>query len=105
MIDRHFDPIQLAEYRLDLGVRIDALFEKNNSYKDYHDIAFYVFNASPQTRPNEYLPKLIAWFNPSEDQLDTVTALIQDAWNYLPHRSLDAKCPAELMAAALRVAE
>lgn len=30
----------------------------------------------------------------------TILQLIQDAWNYLPHRFLDGRCPAEAMAAS-----
>jgi hypothetical protein len=29
---------------------------------------------------------------------DAVAAVIQDAWNYFPHRSLKGRCPAEVMA-------
>jgi hypothetical protein len=34
-----------------------------------------------------------------EDELESLTPVIQDAWNYCPHRALPDRCPAEIMAA------
>jgi IS30 family transposase len=33
---------------------------------------------------------------------DEEIQVIQDAWNYFPHRALGGKCPAEIMAEQLR---
>jgi hypothetical protein len=47
-----------------------------------------------------YVAQMLALFrsarHPADE--DAVVAVIQDAWNYLPHRSLNGRCPAEVMA-------
>jgi len=49
------------------------------------------------THPSECFADLIELFRAGEGDLDSVLPVIQDAWNYFPHRSLDGLCPAEVM--------
>jgi hypothetical protein len=48
---------------------------------------------------NAYVIVMLSLFNYDDvaDADDAVLQVIQDAWNYLPHRSLNGRCPAEIM--------
>jgi hypothetical protein len=56
-----------------------------------------VLNYHPKTFEN-FLTQLFALFDSLSNPTDTDTLLpiIQDAWNYFPHRGLDGRCPAKL---------
>jgi hypothetical protein len=56
-----------------------------------------------EARSNTELIQLIAHFLEElpggihNAAAEHVTSVIQDAWNYLPHRSLHGRCPADVM--------
>jgi hypothetical protein len=79
--------LQRLEYRL-IGYRCQATVE---------DIQKFIYERDEARPASEYISELIALFNPSEAQLDDVLSLIQDLWNYLPHRVYGGRSPAEVM--------
>jgi hypothetical protein len=66
-------------------------------------IKFLIFDYH-HTRFNDYTAQLLAMFALSERPLDErfVLSIIEDAWNYFPHRSLNGRSPAEVTAEQLR---
>ena len=63
---------------------------------DYHHTRFTLFFA-----------QMTAMFKSAEMRVDKAvwSIVIQDAWNYFPHLSLDGRCPAEIMAENMRTQE
>jgi hypothetical protein len=60
-------------------------------------ISHLVFDYHPRSFET-YITQLFALFDllPNRIETDTLLPVIQDAWNYFPHRSLDGQCPAEV---------
>ena len=56
-----------------------------------------VFEHDGVTDPSECLADLLMLFNAGEDDLDHLLSVVQESWNYFPHRSLGGRCPAEVM--------
>jgi hypothetical protein len=60
-------------------------------------ISNLVFEYQPRSFET-YVAQLFSLFDslPNRIDPDTLLPVVQDAWNYFPHRSLDGQCPAEL---------
>jgi hypothetical protein len=61
------------------------------------DIETFIYEREEGRAFGEYISQLIAVFNPSEAELDDAVSIVQDAWNYLPHRVYGGRSPAEVM--------
>jgi hypothetical protein len=81
--------LQLPGIELPLDVIQSIIF-------DYHHTSFKTYSA-----------QMLALFALSECTIDedVVLLIIEDAWNYPPHRSLDGRSPAEVMADCSRFGE
>lgn len=86
----------ILEYRLTLKDRISSLLRQFDSQASVSDIEQMIFEEEDSRRPSEYLVDMLALVNAPESEIDLVIPVIQDAWNYLPHRSRGGRCPAEL---------
>jgi hypothetical protein len=92
-----FNTDRLVEYREILSGRILnllAAFESEATVEDVQDLILYHDGTA---HPSECFADMSMLFNAGEDDLDTLLPVIQDAWNYFPHRSLGGRCPAEIM--------
>jgi hypothetical protein len=79
--------LQRLEYRL-IWFGCSATVEDIQRFIYEHD----------EARPfGQYVNELIALLNPTDAQLDEAISLVQDAWNYLPHRVYRGRSPAEVM--------
>jgi hypothetical protein len=105
MYEQLLTPKEIVEYRALLSERISALLEKNKSSKTVDDVASFIFHADHEQNASERLVDLIRIFNVPEAQLDMIIGLVQDAWNYFPHRALDGRSPAEVMAERMTVSK
>jgi hypothetical protein len=67
------------------------------------DVVEFVIFEYHHDRFNTYIAQWLAMFALSERPLDerSVLLIIEDAWNYFPHRSLHGRSPAEVMAEQL----
>ncbi len=88
----------ILEFRMQLTYRISALLAQFGSPVTVPDIERMIFEEDSSRHPSEYLADLLTLFKADDGDLDALVPVIQDAWNYLPHRSLGGRCPAEVMA-------
>ncbi len=85
---------------MQLTYRISALLAQFGSAFAVPDIERLIFEEDPSRHPSEYFADMLTLFEADDRDLDTLLPVIQDAWNYLPHQSLNGRCPAEVMAGA-----
>jgi hypothetical protein len=80
--DRLADLMQLA------NIDIPAATIKSVIFEDEH------------TEFRSYLNDMLALFADAKHTMDEdkLLSVVQDAWNYFPHRSLDGRSPAEVLA-------
>ena len=103
MFDQLLNPQQIAEHRQIVTARMSALLRRNKSDVTVDEMAAVIFEAEHERPAGEQLADFIRMFKAPDAQIDTVIALVQEAWNYFPHRTLDGLCPAEVMARRMRV--
>lgn len=79
--------------------RIRYLLEKGDGGISVEDIEVFIFEHEIDRGP-ACVRELSSTLNqiPSSIDEDGLFQLLQDAWNYFPHRALDGKAPAELVA-------
>jgi hypothetical protein len=58
------------------------------------EIKTLIFNEDAHRAFNHFVIEMTETFGADDAEL---LALIQDAWNFFPHRRLDGRCPAELI--------
>lgn len=97
MIELLPDGDRILEYRAVLSARISILLERRGSKATAHDIKRLIFERDDARHPGEYFADLVTIFSASGHDLDALLPVIQDAWNYFPHRALQGRCPAEVM--------
>lgn len=88
---------RIVEYRTILSARILYLLVSFESEATVEEIKQLIFEHDGQTPPSEWLVDLVDLFRAEEADVDSLLPVIQDAWNYFPHRSLGGRCPAEVM--------
>ena len=88
----------ILEFRLRLTYRISALLAQFNNPLTAPDIERLIYEEDLSRHASEYVADLLTLFNADDSNLDDIYPVLQDAWNYLPHRSLNGRCPAEVMA-------
>jgi len=74
-----------------------ALLEQTSSIMTVDAIKYVVFNIG-HTHFRDYLDGMLEIFESPDSsvEIDAALPLIQDAWNYFPHKSMKGRCPAEL---------
>lgn len=105
MENHEHDLKKITEYCSLVEDRISRLLEEAQSRHKLSDVKNYIFNAAHTAKPREWIGPLLGFFDRSmddidDDDIDVFLAVIQDAWNYFPHRSLNGECPAELFSRA-----
>jgi hypothetical protein len=88
---------RIVEYRKVLSARILYLLVSFDSEATVEEIKRLILEHDGTTHPSECFADLIDLFRAGKDDLDSLLPVIQDAWNYFPHRSLGGRCPAEVM--------
>jgi hypothetical protein len=92
------NPADILEFRMHLTYRIAAVLALFGSPLTVPDVERLIFEEDPSRHPSDYFADLLTLLKADESNLDAIYPVIQDAWNYLPHRSLGGRCPAEVMA-------
>jgi hypothetical protein len=94
-----YDQTEITKLRAKSEARVSSLLAQARSSATLEDIRTVILNDSLSVHPSVYLGKLARMFKTPQNSVDLclVFPVIQDAWNYFPHRSLEGRCPAELL--------
>ena len=93
---------RISAYRVALSTHVSILLEIYGEGSTVEDVKKLILEHDETTRPSECLADLLMMFNPCEEDYLSFMPVIQDAWNYFPHRSLGGKCPAEIISTIVR---
>lgn len=88
---------RIVEYREILSARILYFLVGFESDATVEDVKQQIFDHDGTTHPSECFADLLTLFHAGKDDVDSLLPVIQDAWNYFPHRSLGGQCPAEVI--------
>jgi hypothetical protein len=98
-------PLAIRAYRALTEDRVTRLLSKAGGDGTLDKVKCFVFEAWNQDF-RAYLSLMLTWLDCDIDDLDEIMVqVIQDAWNYLPHRELGGRCPAEVMAESMAVGD
>jgi hypothetical protein len=81
-------------------VRLAALLLQAGSSVTLDDYKLAIFNGPHASQFRAYVLEALDVFGCSDigSASEEIVSVIQDAWNYFPHRCLNGRCPAEVMA-------
>ncbi|MEQ1718994.1 MAG: hypothetical protein ABL907_23920 [Hyphomicrobium sp.] len=84
--------------RVVTGRRLAELLNQTGSSATLADIEDIIFNEPADIQFSRQIATLLRFFEtPGRDiDHDVLLPVLQDAWNYFPHRRLDGQCPAKL---------
>ena len=84
---------QILERREEIEKELLELLEETKSDFGLEDIKEVIFNEDGQ----DDLTKVIAMFDCGQglSEMSAILEVINDAWNYFPHKCLDGLCPME----------
>jgi hypothetical protein len=95
----HPNPSEVKRRRALVEARLSRLIENAQIVLTIEDIKVLTFY-HPHERFDAYIQQMFAIFDAGGHPVDedTLLPVIQDAWNYFPHRSLNGRSPAEVFA-------
>lgn len=84
---------EILEKRKEIERELLAMLKETGSDFGLDDIKDVIYNEDGQ----DCLTDIIAMFDNGQGlaELENVLELVNDAWNYFPHKSLDGLCPTE----------
>jgi hypothetical protein len=88
---------RIRAYRATLLQRLEYELVRFRCRATVADVQKFIYEREEGRPVSEYISQLIAVFNPSEADLDDAVSVVQDAWNFLPHRVYGGRSPAEVM--------
>ena len=88
---------QILAYRANLLQRPECRLIWFRCSATVEDVQRFIYERDEARPVGEYINELIALLNPTDAQLDEAISIIQEAWNYLPHRVYGGRSPAEVM--------
>ena len=88
----------MDSHRVLTELRLSELLLRSKSTATLADVQSLIFDELNKFAV--YLSRLLALFDSADNgvNIDTLLPVIQDAWNYFPHRSLEGRSPAEVFA-------
>jgi hypothetical protein len=97
MPDREDHATHIRARRALTETRLSDLLKEAGSTANFRVIGNLIFDYYPKTF-EAYLTQLFALFDsmPNPIATDTLLPVLQAAWNYFPHRTLNGHCPAEI---------
>lgn len=100
MADRHHNIRTIETYRMLTEERVQHLLDNVENAASLYTLKtlIYDFDMGDSRLYLFAMLKALRFDNIEEVDQDTLQ-VIQDAWNYFPHRFLDGRCPAEVMQA------
>ena len=97
------DAFTFETHRMLTEDRLTNLLQDAESFVTIDKVKALIFEAeAPDFRT--YVPAMLSALNCDniDDSDDVMVQVIQEAWNYFPHRSLKGRCPAEVFAELAR---
>jgi hypothetical protein len=94
----HRDTARISSFRTLTEMRLSALLKRAGSAERLEAIKRLIFEES-QDGLSPYVTKMLRLFESADVDGDIVLPVLQDAWNYFPHRSLNGQSPAERLLA------
>ncbi len=84
---------QILERRKEIEKELLEMLKKTQSNFRLDDIKKVIYNEESHND----LTKMITMFDQGQDlaEINEILEVINDAWNYFPHRCLDGLCPTE----------
>ena len=94
---------EVLERRRELEQEITAMLEEVGSEFSLQDVTDAIYNETEE----DDMTGIIAMFDRGGDasELSNILELITDAWNYFPHKLLNGRSPAEILAQNQRSGE
>jgi hypothetical protein len=91
------DTVKICAHRTLIEARLSKFLKQSGSTETVEEIKNLIFEGAPQDFKS-YVDYLLSTFENPESTVDIDAALpvIQDAWNYFPHRFLNGRCPVEV---------
>ncbi len=86
---------EIIEKRKEIEQEVKSLLKQSKSFYKFEDVKQVVFDENS----TDDMQELVKMFDTGKGnfELDTIIEIIQEVWNYFPHRLLDGKSPIELM--------
>lgn len=86
---------QILKYRKEIEQELTDRLKKNKSDFSLQDIKNIIF----YEEDSDDLTEVVAMFDLGQDisELNDILQLINDAWNYFPHKTLDGLSPMEII--------
>lgn len=88
---------RIRAYQANVVQRLEYQLIRFRAKATVEDIQRFIYERDEQRPVSEYIGELMDIFNASDANLDDVISVVQDAWNYLPHRVHGGLSPAEVM--------
>jgi len=99
MADRNHNARTIETYRMLTEQRVQHLLDNVENAASLDTIKTMIYDfASEDSRLHLFAMLKAFRFDDIEDLDEATVQVIQDAWNYFPHRFLNGRCPAEVMA-------
>src|ERR1700685_4072811 len=98
MHEDYQDEIDRSGQHAVIEAHLASLLQQSGTTATVEDIKGMIFDAG-LTGFREYVAEMFGIFEAPGSIVDIDAALpvIQDAWNYFPHRALRGQCPADLL--------
>lgn len=91
-------PPEIREARELTENHMHRALQKAGSFLNVEKVMCLVFESDASAAPTFLSAMLTAFDGDVATANSEILYLIQDAWNYFPHRFLNGRCPAEVMA-------
>lgn len=88
---------RILAYRANVVQRLEFQLIRFRAKATVEDIQRFIYERDEQRPFSEYVRQLMDVLNAPDAALDDAISVVQDAWNYLPHRALGGLSPAEVM--------
>jgi hypothetical protein len=84
----------IVAYRTLTEQRLSALLIRAGRPATLDGIKAIIFDEG-HSKLSAYITKMLELLKSRDNDIDMILPVLQDAWNYFPHRSLDGHSPAE----------
>lgn len=89
-------PLSIKVARTTTEMQLDEELRRVKSVLNVGQVTALIFESAAQEF-RSYVDAMLTAFDRDVDNVDeSLLRVIQDAWNYFPHRFLDGRCPAEV---------